>query len=77
MKIESVSLTIKHHDGNQLEIPLEVWQVDIIAQLLGLSVDTTDLKTYTMASRETVDKRMEIYYEAIKKMAQKSRESEV
>ena len=66
--IESVSLTIKAHSGKRLEIPLEVWQVDILSKMLGLSVDTTSLASYKMASKETVDERMEIYYKAIKKM---------
>ncbi len=68
MIIESVSLTIKAHSGKRIEIPLEVWQVDILSKMLGLSVDTTSLASYKMASKETVDERMEIYYKAIKKM---------
>ena len=68
MIIESVSLTIKAHSGQRLEIPLEVWQVDILSKMLGLSVDTTSLASYKMANKETVDERMEIYYKAIKNM---------
>ena len=56
-------MTIKAHSGKRLEIPLEVWQVDILSKMLGLSVDTTSLASYKMASKETVDERMEIYYD--------------
>ena len=72
MEIESVSLTIISHSGKQLEIPLEVWQVDVISRMLGLCVDTKSLSDYKMASKDTVDERMEIYYKAIKEMASKS-----
>ena len=72
MDIESVSLTIISHSGKQLEIPLEVWQVDVISRMLGLCVDTKSLSDYKMAGKDTVDERMEIYYKAIKEMASKS-----
>ena len=44
--IKSVRLVIDAYDGRELEIPLEVWQVDVIREMLGLSVDTTNLDTY-------------------------------
>ncbi len=72
MEIESVNLTISSHSGKRLEIPLEVWQVDVISRMLGLCVDTKNLADYKMASKETVDKHMKIYYKAIKEMASKS-----
>ncbi len=72
MEIESVSLTISSHSGKQLEIPLEVWQVDVIVRMLGLCVDTKSLADYKMASKETVDEHMKMYYKAIKEMACKS-----
>ena len=72
MEIESVSLTIISHSGKQLEIPLEVWQVDVISRMLWLCVDTKSLSDYKMAGKDTVDERMEIYYKAIKEMASKS-----
>ena len=72
MEIESVSLTIISHSGKQLEIPLEVWQVDVISRMLGLCVDTKSLSDYKKAGKDTVDERMEIYYKAIKEMASKS-----
>ena len=72
MEIESVSLTIISHSGKQLEIPLEVWQVDVISRMLGLCVYTKSLSDYKMAGKDTVDERMEIYYKAIKEMASKS-----
>lgn len=46
--IKSVTLVIDAYDGRKLEIPLEVWQVDVIREMLGLSVDTTNLDTYCM-----------------------------
>ena len=50
--IKSVRLVIDAYDGRELEIPLEVWQVDVIREMLGLSVDTTNLDTYCMRSKE-------------------------
>lgn len=44
--IKFVTLVIDAYDGRKLEIPLEVWQVDVICEMLGLSVDTTNLDTY-------------------------------
>ena len=49
--IKSVRLVIDAYDGRELEIPLEVWQVDVIREMLGLSVDTTNLDTYCMRSK--------------------------
>ena len=46
--IKSVRLVIDAYDGRELEIPLEIWQVDVIREMLGLSVDTTNLDTYCM-----------------------------
>ena len=66
MKIESVNLTIRTEHGECLEIPLEVWQVDAISQMLGLSVDTSNLREYKMATKESVNERMAMYYKAIK-----------
>ena len=60
--IKSVTLVIDAYDDRKLEIPLEVWQVDIICRMLGLSVDTTNLDTYSMRSKEQVDSDMKIYY---------------
>ena len=71
MQIESVSLKIKAI-GHQLEIPLDAWQVDILSRMLGLCVDTKSLANYKMASKETVDAHMEMYYKAIREMACKS-----
>lgn len=67
MKIESVNLTIRAEHGEHLEIPLEVWQVDVISQMLVLSVDPSNLAEYKMATKESVDERMAMYYEAIKR----------
>ena len=51
--IKSVTLVIDAYDGRKLEIPLEVWQVDVICEMLGLSVDTTNLDTYCIRSKRT------------------------
>ena len=71
MQIESASLKIKAI-GHQLEIPLEAWQVDVLSRILGLCIDTKSLANYKMASKETVDAHMEMYYKAIREMAFKS-----
>ena len=60
--IKSVTLVIDAYDDRKLEIPLEVWQVDVICRMLGLSVDTANLDTYSMRSKEQVDSDMKIYY---------------
>ena len=54
--IKSVRLVIDAYDGRELEIPLEIWQVDVIREMLGLSVDTTNLDTYCMRSKEQTKK---------------------
>ena len=71
MQIESASLKIKAI-GHQLEIPLEAQQVDVLSRMLGLCVDTKSLANYKMASKETVDVHMEMYYKAIREMSFKS-----
>ena len=71
MQIESASLKLKAI-GHQLEIPLEAQQVDVLSRMLGLCVDTKSLANYKMASKETVDAHMEMYYKAIREMAFKS-----
>ena len=74
--IESVGLTLHSVDGQIKEIPLEIWQVDIICQILGLSVRFPNLDDYEMASKDSVNERMEIYNNAIKSMISKNREKE-
>ncbi|MCM1217398.1 MAG: hypothetical protein NC331_04335 [Lachnospiraceae bacterium] len=69
--VQSVALTICANDGRKLEIPLEVWQVDVVCEMLGLCVDTADLDTYRMRSKERVDERMEIYRHAIRNLHSK------
>ena len=59
--IKSVTLVIDAYDDRKLEIPLEVWQVDVICRMLGLSVDTANLDTYSMRSKEQVDEDIKIY----------------
>ncbi len=66
--IESVGLTIHGVDGRIKEIPLELWQVDTICQILGLMVRVPDLDDYEMSPKERVAERMELYNNAIKNM---------
>lgn len=73
--IQSVALTIYANDGKTLEIPLEVWQVDVVCEMLGLCVDITDLDTYRMRSKEQVDENMEIYHRAIKNLSRSTKRS--
>ena len=65
--IKSVTLVIDAYNGRKLEIPLEVWQVDVIREMLGLSVDTTNLDTYCMRRKEQTDEKMKIYHHLLRK----------
>lgn len=65
--IKSVTLVIDAYNGRKLEIPLEVWQVDVIREMLGLRVDTTNLDTYCMRSKEQTDENMKIYHHLLRK----------
>ena len=69
--IKSVTLVIDAYDDRKLEIPLEVWQVDVICRMLGLSVDTANLDTYSMRSKEQVDEDMELYYHILRNLHNK------
>lgn len=69
--IQSVSLTIYANGGRNLEIPLEVWQVDVVCEMLGLCVDITNLDAYRMRSKEQVDENMEMYHRAMKNLYRK------
>ena len=64
--IKSVTLVIDAYDDRKLEIPLEVWQVDVICRMLGLSVDTANLDTYSMRSKEQGDEDMKMYYHILR-----------
>ncbi len=64
--IESVGLTLHGVDGKIKEIPLELWQVDIICQILGLTVKIPDLDNYEMSPKDRVMERMELYKKSIK-----------
>ena len=66
--IKSVTLAIKAYNGKKLEIPLEVWQVDVICRMLGLSVDTDNLDTYSMRDKERVDEDMKLYYQFLRNL---------
>lgn len=74
--IESVGLTLHGLDGQRKEIPLEVWQVEIICQILGLTVKVPDLDDYEMSPRDRVAERMELYNNAIKELVSQNREKE-
>ncbi|MDE6924519.1 MAG: hypothetical protein K2O97_05915 [Acetatifactor sp.] len=74
--IESVGLTLHSVNGQMKEIPLELWQVDIICQILGLTVRVPDLDDYEMSPEDRVIERMEIYNNAIKDMISQNREKE-
>ena len=69
--IKSVTLVIDAYDDRKLEIPLEVWQVDVICRMLGLSVDTANLDTYSMRSKEQVDEDMKMYYHILRNLHNK------
>ena len=64
--IESIGLTLHGVDGKIKEIPLELWQVDIICQILGLTVKIPDLDKYEMSPKYRVMERMELYKKSIK-----------
>ncbi len=61
-----MKLVLETHGGKKLEIPLEVWQADVVREMLGLCVDTNTLDSYRMRSRERVDADMAIYHRAVK-----------
>lgn len=72
--IESVGLTLHGVDGQRKEIPLELWQVDVICQILGLMVKVPDLDNYQMSPEDIVNERMELYNNAIKDLVSQNRE---
>lgn len=74
--IESVGLTLHGVDGQRKEIPLEVWQVEIICQILGLTVKVPDLDDYEMSPKDRVAERMELYHNAMKELVSPNREKE-
>ena len=74
--IESVGSTLHGPDGQRKEIPLEVWQVEIICQILGLTVKVPDLDDYEMSPRDRVAERMELYNNAMKELVSQNREKE-
>lgn len=67
-RIQSVKLVLETHGGKKLEIPLEVWQVDVVREMLGLCVDTSTLDTYRMRSKERVDENMDVYHRAVREL---------
>lgn len=70
-KIKSVKLVIDAVDGQSIEIPMEGWQVGVISQIIGLSVDLSLSGKYAMSSKESVDERMAIYNNALKQLYEK------
>lgn len=71
---ESVELLLHLSDGTRQEIPLAVWQVEAVAQLLGLQVSTEVPAEYQLASREAVEERMALYWEAVRKLHRQNRD---
>lgn len=71
--IESVELTIKTNNGKKKNIPLEVWQVDAIAKILGLQVNISGLDGYKLSSQKVVDDRLSAYYGALKDKSTKEK----
>lgn len=63
-----MKLVLETHGGKKLEIPLEVWQVDVVREMLGLCVDTSTLDTYRMRSKERVDENMDVYHRAVREL---------
>lgn len=70
-KIKSVKLVIDAVDGQSMEIPMEGWQVGVISQIIGLSVDLSLSGKHAMSSKESVDERMAIYNNALKQLYEK------
>ncbi len=73
--IQSVALAIYAKDGRKLEIPLEMWHVTAVCEMLGLQVDTINLDTYSMRNKEQIDEIMEMHYYAIKNLYSKNQDN--
>lgn len=73
--IQSVTLEICAKDGRKLEIPLEVWQVGIVCEILGLCVDTTNLDSYRMRRKEEIDEIRKMYYQILKNLHSEERDN--
>lgn len=74
--VKSTGLMIHTEDGREKEIPLEVWQMDIVAQMLGLAVNLSDLNDYRMSPQENVEEHWELYCQAIRNYAEEKRKTE-
>lgn len=70
--IKSVSLIIRTNDNRDKEIPLEIWQVDAIARIIGLGINLSDLDEYKVSNKEIVEERMMIYNDAIRMLHDKN-----
>ena len=73
--IQSVALTIYAKDGRKLEIPLEMWHVTAVCEMLGLQVDTINLDSYSMRNKEQIDEIMEMHYYARKNWYSKKQDT--
>lgn len=73
--IKSVALVIDACDGKKLEIPLEVWQVEVVCEMLGLSVDINNLESYRMRSKERVTEDMDMYHQIMRELFNKTRDN--
>ena len=72
--VESVSILIRTKDNRTKEIPLEPWQLEGFALILGLQVNLPDLDDYTMSGREAYEERMALYKEALRELYRNSRD---
>ena len=66
--VESVGLAIHTVDGRHKEIVLEIWQVEVLCQILGLNVHLPDLDDYELSGKAAVMERMELYYDAVRRI---------
>lgn len=72
--VDSVGLAIRTADGRHKEIPLEVWQAEVLCQILGLNIHLPDLDDYELSGKAVVMERMELYYDAVRQLHHQQRD---
>lgn len=72
-----MKLVVETHGGKKLEIPLAVWQVDVVREMLGLCLDAGTLDTYRMRSRERVDENMAIYHCTVRELQEAPKKEKI
>lgn len=72
-RFKELCLLLRMADGEQREIPLEIWQVDVLCQILGLSVSAADPADCRMSGRAVVEERMALYREAVRELHRRDR----